>query len=57
VAADEAAYDRIAAPLAAGVARLLAGARVDPSYHPAETSPDLGKFKRVVALPPAETTP
>jgi phenylacetate-CoA ligase len=56
VTADEASFARLAGPLAADVSRLLQGAEVEPTYHEAAASPELGKFMRVVALPLEETS-
>jgi phenylacetate-coenzyme A ligase PaaK-like adenylate-forming protein len=56
VTADEAAFDRSAGPLAAAMSQLLGGARVEPVYRELAGSPGLGKFKRVIALPPEGTS-
>jgi phenylacetate-CoA ligase len=51
VTADEADFVRIAGPLGTDVSRLLAGARVEPTYHEAAESPQIGKFTRISLLP------
>jgi phenylacetate-CoA ligase len=52
VTADEASFERVAAPLSAAMSRLLGGAPVEAFYRELATSSDLAKFKRVIALPP-----
>jgi phenylacetate-CoA ligase len=56
VTADEASFGRCAGPLSAAMSRLLGGAPVEAFYREPATAADLGKFKRVIALPPEGTS-
>ena len=50
VTADRAAYDRVAASVAADARELLQGARVDVDYHESLDLGPGGKFRPVVPL-------